>query len=54
MALNMGEVLLDAEDMRRTLGRVAHEILEGNHGADNLFGVSSAWTKHQDCWDQLA
>lgn len=28
--------MLDAGDMRRTLGRMAHEILEANQGADNL------------------
>lgn len=32
----MGTVLLDAGDMRRTLGRLAHEILEANGGAENL------------------
>lgn len=32
----MGEILLDAGDMRRTLGRLAHEILEGNQGADDI------------------
>jgi pyrimidine operon attenuation protein/uracil phosphoribosyltransferase len=32
----MATVLLDAGDMRRTLGRLAHEILEANGGADNL------------------
>jgi len=32
----MGAVLLDAGDMRRTLGRMAHEILEANQGADGL------------------
>jgi pyrimidine operon attenuation protein/uracil phosphoribosyltransferase len=35
----MGAVLLDAGDMRRTLGRMAHEILEANQGADNLVVV---------------
>ena len=35
----MSEVLLDAEDMRRTLGRMAHEILEGNQGAEGLVVV---------------
>lgn len=32
----MGDVLLDAGDVRRTLGRMAHEILESNSGADQL------------------
>ena len=32
----MGAVLLDAGDMRRTLGRMAHEILEANQGTDEL------------------
>jgi len=32
----MGAIILDAADMRRTLGRMAHEILEANQGADNL------------------
>lgn len=32
----MGLVLMDAEDMRRTLGRMAHEILEANSGAEDL------------------
>jgi len=35
----MGVVLMDAGDMRRTLGRMAHEILEGNAGAENLVVV---------------
>lgn len=35
----MGTVLLDAGDMRRTLGRMAHEILEANGGADDLVVV---------------
>ena len=35
----MGAVLLDAGDMRRTLGRMAHEILESNSGADDLVVV---------------
>lgn len=34
--LGMGEVLLDAGDVRRTLGRMAHEILEANQGAESL------------------
>lgn len=32
----MSNVLLDAADMRRTLGRLAHEILEANNGAEDL------------------
>ena len=32
-------VLLDAADMRRTLGRMAHEILEANQGAEDLVVV---------------
>lgn len=32
----MSVVLLDAGDMRRTLGRMAHEILESNGGAQDL------------------
>jgi pyrimidine operon attenuation protein/uracil phosphoribosyltransferase len=32
----MSTVLLDAGDMRRTLGRMAHAILEANQGAENL------------------
>ncbi len=35
----MSEVLLDATDMRRTLGRMAHEILEGNQGAEGIVVV---------------
>jgi pyrimidine operon attenuation protein/uracil phosphoribosyltransferase len=35
----MGAILLDAGDMRRTLGRMAHEILEANQGADDLVVV---------------
>jgi pyrimidine operon attenuation protein/uracil phosphoribosyltransferase len=35
----MGTVLLDAGDMRRTLGRMAHEILEANSGAEDLVVV---------------
>jgi pyrimidine operon attenuation protein / uracil phosphoribosyltransferase len=34
--LSMGNVILDAGDMRRTLGRMAHEILEANGGAEGL------------------
>ncbi len=35
----MSAVLLDAGDMRRTLGRMAHEILEANQGAQELVVV---------------
>ena len=35
----MSTVLLDAADMRRTLGRLAHEILEHNGGANDLVVV---------------
>ncbi len=35
----MATVLLDAGDMRRTLGRMAHEVLEANGGADDLVVV---------------
>ncbi len=35
----MGVVLMDAGDMRRTLGRMAHEILEANAGAEGLVVV---------------
>lgn len=35
----MSAVLLDAGDMRRTLGRMAHEILEANQGAEQLVVV---------------
>lgn len=35
----MGTLLLDAGDMRRTLGRMAHEILEANGGAEDLVVV---------------
>jgi pyrimidine operon attenuation protein/uracil phosphoribosyltransferase len=35
----MSVVLLDASDMRRTLGRMAHEILEGNQGPEDLVVV---------------
>ncbi len=35
----MSTLLLDAADMRRTLGRMAHEILESNQGAENLVVV---------------
>jgi pyrimidine operon attenuation protein/uracil phosphoribosyltransferase len=35
----MGQTLLDAADMRRTLGRMAHEILEANQGAEDLVVV---------------
>src|SRR5579864_1972113 len=32
----MATVLLDAADMKRTLGRMAHQILEANQGAADL------------------
>lgn len=32
----MSTVILDAGDMRRTLGRMAHEVLEANGGAQDL------------------
>jgi pyrimidine operon attenuation protein/uracil phosphoribosyltransferase len=32
----MSVLILDAMDMRRTLGRMAHEILETNQGAEDL------------------
>ncbi len=35
----MGAVILDSGDMRRTLGRMAHEILEDNQGANDLVVV---------------
>ena len=35
----MSAVLLDAGHMRRMLGRMAHEILEANHGAESLVVV---------------
>lgn len=35
----MGLVILDSGDMRRTLGRMAHEILEANQGAEGLVVV---------------
>lgn len=35
----MPEVLLDAAGMRRTLSRLAHEILDGNGGAEELVVV---------------
>jgi pyrimidine operon attenuation protein/uracil phosphoribosyltransferase len=35
----MSTVVLDAHDMRRTLGRMAHEILEANQGAEGLVVV---------------
>jgi len=35
----MGSVVLDAADMKRTLGRMAHEILEANNGAEDLVVV---------------
>ncbi len=36
---DMTSVLLDANAMRRTLGRMAHEILEANQGSDDLVVV---------------
>ena len=36
---SMGAVILDSGDIRRTLGRLAHEILEANQGAENLVVV---------------
>lgn len=35
----MGGILMDAADMRRTLGRMAHEILEANQGSQDLVVV---------------
>jgi pyrimidine operon attenuation protein/uracil phosphoribosyltransferase len=35
----MGETILDAAAMKRTLGRMAHEILEANGGAGDLVVV---------------
>jgi pyrimidine operon attenuation protein/uracil phosphoribosyltransferase len=35
----MGGILLDAADMRRALGRMAHEILEANQGGQDLVVV---------------
>jgi pyrimidine operon attenuation protein / uracil phosphoribosyltransferase len=35
----MATVLLDASDMRRTLGRMAHEVLEANQGGEELVVV---------------
>jgi len=32
----MPSVLLDASDMKRTLGRMAHEVLEANQGVEDL------------------
>ena len=32
----MPTVLLDASDMKRTLGRMAHEVLEANQGVEDL------------------
>ena len=37
----MPTVLLDAADIRRTLGRMAHEILEANDGAQDLVVVGT-------------
>jgi pyrimidine operon attenuation protein/uracil phosphoribosyltransferase len=35
----MGQTKLDASDVRRTLGRMAHEVLEHNQGAEGLVVV---------------
>ncbi|MEX2244577.1 MAG: bifunctional pyr operon transcriptional regulator/uracil phosphoribosyltransferase PyrR [Fimbriimonadaceae bacterium] len=35
----MGTVIMDAAAMRRTLGRMAHEVLESNRGAQDLVVV---------------
>ncbi len=35
----MGALVLDAADMRRTMGRMAHEILEAHAGAEDLVVV---------------
>ena len=35
----MSTILLDSSDMKRTLGRLAHEILENNGGAQDLVVV---------------
>jgi pyrimidine operon attenuation protein/uracil phosphoribosyltransferase len=35
----MGSLVLDAADMRRTLGRMAHEILEAHAGGEDLVVV---------------
>lgn len=35
----MSTLLLDANDIKRSLGRIAHEILEANHGASDLVVV---------------
>lgn len=35
----MGTVVMDASAMRRTLGRMAHEVLEANKGAQDLVVV---------------
>jgi len=42
--------IMSADDMRRALARLAHEILERNQGADNLMlvgirDVVSPWQK---------
>lgn len=37
--VRMGSLLMDAGDMKRTLGRMAHEILEANQGAEDLVVV---------------
>ncbi len=36
---SMGTLVLDAADMRRTLGRMAHEILESHGGGEDLVVV---------------
>lgn len=35
----MSTLLLDANDIKRSIGRIAHEILEANHGASELVVV---------------
>jgi pyrimidine operon attenuation protein/uracil phosphoribosyltransferase len=32
----MAKIIISADDMRRTLARIAHEIVEHNHDAENL------------------
>jgi pyrimidine operon attenuation protein/uracil phosphoribosyltransferase len=32
----MAKIIISADDMRRTLARIAHEIVERNHDAENL------------------
>jgi pyrimidine operon attenuation protein/uracil phosphoribosyltransferase len=36
---SMDAILMDAEDMRRTLRRMAHEVLESNQGVEDLVVV---------------